>query len=602
MPTNVPTWDETIDEPTWEESIFPEELLAQIDPASAAVSSFIQGGMGGYLDELAGGIEGLGSLVGIKGLGGPTGQYSLGDTRSFSQAVEEGAQNKLNQLRAARQQYPVLSPAAEIAGGLASGYAIPAAAGASALKRIGTGIGLGAVGGAGYAEGGLEERLSGALQGGGIGGALPTAGAALNLTGKAIRSGASTISGIPKQWMGRYFERGPEMNKADKLPVIATEISNDLANIGKLATTKSGEAIDTLNKEGVSIPREQFIAKIKGLLANADPQNTSSKPVIAKLESYLRELEGSPATRETVNIPGTQTQTIPSQSRTVVGPPNRPPVPVQGQGYGIPRQNVRPAQGNTYNAEPIVVDVPGAKQVQTPVTRQTVVTRPRVTPPNPSGEYTKRGVRNFDEFAKWMDKEGQGSTTGAKLARDARATLDELLKEPPFGSQNYKDKMKEVDDLMTLLSESREGFSEPQTALNTIRGVGEGRETKHFASEVLNRIGKQSGKDYRSRIEDQMTLEAFNPKESLKPTRSKALPRDIWGVAQDVLESTARPVVKTTIDIGRTIDRAYSKLPPVYRKMISEARRSGGNALALTHGMLMRTEPEYAAIIEQEQQ
>jgi len=616
----------------------PVEQLPKTDPASAAVSSWAQGASGGYLDELAGYLEGMGSVVGIKGLGGPTGNITFGrDPRSFGQAVDEGAQNKLNQLRGIRQQYPTLSPTAEVAGGFTSGYALPIRGGS--LSKILTSIGLGGVAGAGYAEGGLEERLQGAGGGAVIGGALPTAGAALRGTGKLIKSGASAVSGIPKQWMGRYFERGREMNRADTLPVIATEISDDLANIGSQATTKSSEAIDILNNEGVSIPRVEFILKIKDLLAKADPQNTSSKPVIAKLESYLKELEGTPGTHEIVNIPGVKSQTVPTSTRTIVGPVNQPPVPTRGQGYGVPIQEVRGVQGGTYEADPIEILVSGSKRVQVPTSRGVVVTRPGsrsstttpgtiediqipgttqiqvptstrsvITRPGekgvkPTGEYTKRGVQNFDEFAKWMDKEGQGSTRGANLAREARGSLDQFLKEKPFGSENYKNKMKEVDDLMKLFTESQEGFSAPQTALNNIRGIGEGRETKHFASEALDRIGKQSGKNYRSRIDDQMTLEAFNPKESLKPTSgSRAVPRTMYDAGKDIVEAASRPIVKKTIETGAFFNRIIQRVPAPARKMLLEAKRAGGNAVSLTHGMLMRTDPEYAAIVEQEQQ
>lgn len=619
MASNKPPPDDWVDVPVddwadvpvddWVD--IPVEQMPQIDPASAAVSSWAQGASGGYLDELAGYLEGMGSVVGVKGLGGPTGNITFGrDPRSFGQAVDEGAQNKLNQLRAIRQQYPILSPTSEVAGGFTSGYALPVRGGG--FSKILTGIGLGGVAGAGYAEGGLEERLQGAGGGALIGGALPTAGAALRGTGKLIKNTASAVSGIPKQWMGRYFERGREMNRADSLPVIATEISDDLANIGSQATTKSSEAIDILNNEGVSIPREEFIAKIKGLLAKADPQNTSSKPVIAKLEAYLRELEGSPGSVESIVLKGMQSQTVPTSTASVVTRPGTTtssyaPGTQETVKFPSGRQVVvtRPGSrsSNTTPATHETIQIPGYKTEQIPSSREIVITRPKVIPPKPSGEYTKRGVQNFDEFAKWMDKEGQGSTRGANLAREARGSLDQFLKEKPFGSENYKNKMKEVEDLMKLLTESQEGFSAPQTALNNIRGIGEGRETKHFASEALDRIGRQTGKNYRSRIDDQMTLEAFNPKESLKPTSgSRAVPRTMYDAGKDIVEAASRPIVRKTIETGAFFNRIIQKVPAPARKMLLEAKRSGGNALSLTHGMLMRTDPEYAAIVEQEQQ
>lgn len=553
-----------------------------IDPASAAISSFAQGASGGYLDELAALVEGGKSFL-------------PGDKRSFGQAAEEGAQNKLKQLRAAREQYPYLAPTAEAAGGFTTGFALaPFGAGASTLKQLAMALGLGAVGGAGYAEGGLENRAGGAIGGAAIGGALPTAGAGLNLTGKAIRSGASTISGVPKQWMGRYFERGPEMNKADTLKTIAQEISDDRGAMRTLAGTKSEEARGILRDENVAL--SEMVAIIKDQLSKADRNNTSSRPVITKLEQYLQELEGSPGSVESIALKGMQNQTVPTSTRTVVGPANNPPVPKQGQGYGMPKQNARGVQGGAYEADPIVVDVQGVRQTQVPTSKQSVITKPREKGVDPTGEYAKAAVTNFDELARWVKEHG---LTGNKLAKDARKAIQDALKGK---STNYENKMNEIDALMTLLKESKKGFSTPQSTLGKIRQIGEGRESGAFGADTLDKLGKQSGKDYRSRIDDQMALEAFNPKESLKPTRSKALPRDIWGVTQDVVESAARPVIKGSIDVGRTVDRVISKVPAPIRKMLLEAKRAGGNAVALTHGMLMRTDPEYAAIIEQEQQ
>lgn len=567
----------------------PDAYLAEneqyIDPVSAAIDSFTQGAYGGYLDEIAGLVEGGKSVLPWRD-----------DKRSFSQAMEEGAQNKLKQLRAAREQYPYLAPTAEMLGGITSGYALTPFTGASKLRQLATTLGLGAASGAGYAEGGLENRLEGAAKGTAIAGVLPTAGAGLNLTGKAIRSGASTISGVPKQWMGRYFERGPEMNKADTLKNIAQEISDDRGAMRTLAGTKSDQARGILRDENVALSREEMVAIIKDQLSKADRNNTSSRPVITKLEQYLQELEGAPGSVESIALKGMQNQTVPTSTRTVVGPSNNPPVPTQGRGYGMPIQNARGVQGGTYEADPMVVDVQGVRQTQAPTSRQIVITNPR-KPLNPTGEYAKGAVTNFDELAGWVKEQG---LTGNKLAKDSRKAIQDALKKK---STNYENKMNEIDALMTLLKESKKGFSTPQSTLGKIRQIGEGRESGAFGADTLDKLGKQSGKDYRSRIDDQMTLEAFNPKESLKPTSgSGSVPRTMYDAGKDVVEAVARPVIKGSIDVGRTIDRAYSKLPPVFRKMISEARRAGGNAVALTHGMLMRTEPEYAAIIEQEQQ
>ena len=146
-----------------------------------ALLPIAQGATLGFADEILGGVEGVAR------------KFSGG---SFREGYAEGR----DRVRQGSRDYAAAKPktnlALEIAGGLVTGGAGAARAG---LARTGArvaqgakvGAGYGAVAGAGSAEGGLSERITGAGVGA-AGGAL--AGAAVPLAARAVRRGAESIS------------------------------------------------------------------------------------------------------------------------------------------------------------------------------------------------------------------------------------------------------------------------------------------------------------------------------------------------------------------------------------------------------------------------
>lgn len=108
----------------------------------------------------------------------------------------ESAEEARTRIRGEMQQYrearPVVSGAAELAGGLATGGGL-AALGARGVRGAATlarsGLLQGALGGAGAMEGGLKERAVGAATGGALGGALGMATAGAAQTGRRLLKG-----------------------------------------------------------------------------------------------------------------------------------------------------------------------------------------------------------------------------------------------------------------------------------------------------------------------------------------------------------------------------------------------------------------------------
>lgn len=142
-------------------------------PWQSIIAPIAQGATLGLADEALGGIEGLN-------------QYLHGG--SFSKGYSEGVTKTRNIGNQYAQEHPVANLAAELGGAVATalptagrslvkpGLSLAQRAGLSALE----GGGIGAVAGAGSAQGGLSQRATGAAEGGiggaALGGAIPVVG------------------------------------------------------------------------------------------------------------------------------------------------------------------------------------------------------------------------------------------------------------------------------------------------------------------------------------------------------------------------------------------------------------------------------------------
>lgn len=102
------------------------EVKQTVSPATSAVRQFAQGATGGFSDEIAGGLEAAGRVVGLNGVGGPVKDISInqeGPTFSLDdlqKAYEHGRNTERETLKLDSQANPTTSLLSNIAGGVAS--------------------------------------------------------------------------------------------------------------------------------------------------------------------------------------------------------------------------------------------------------------------------------------------------------------------------------------------------------------------------------------------------------------------------------------------------------------------------------------------------
>ena len=102
------------------------EMKPQVSKVGTAVRQGLQGATGGFSDEIAGGVEAAGKMIGLKGLGGPMknierdpegASFSLDDLKK---AYEYGRNKEREALKLDSEVNPKTSFVANVAGGIAS--------------------------------------------------------------------------------------------------------------------------------------------------------------------------------------------------------------------------------------------------------------------------------------------------------------------------------------------------------------------------------------------------------------------------------------------------------------------------------------------------
>jgi len=164
----------------------PDDYLAKVAPASMGQSvarGLEQGATLGFFDEMQGGAEAIGQALGIKGLGGPMRDLELQspnlfDGDKFSEAYKKRRDQWRDDTKHAEKSNPTAYTASNIGGGLATSI-IPIGSAASLGKAAATGLGIGALSGAGASEAdnvkdfaidtGIGGALGGVLGAGGYG-------------------------------------------------------------------------------------------------------------------------------------------------------------------------------------------------------------------------------------------------------------------------------------------------------------------------------------------------------------------------------------------------------------------------------------------------
>jgi uncharacterized protein YcfJ len=255
------------------------------EPTKASEPSLLQTATGklasgaslGFVDELAGGLEAGGRVVGVKGLGGKINEIGLSnegptlDYETLSKAYK-GARDSERQSQAEMSKAnPLLSGASEIAGSIAT---IPVSGAASLAGRVGTAAGFGALSGLGTSE---AEDMRGMAKDTAVGGVL----------GGALQYGGEKVIAPAAKKLGNWISDSKPMQKFGKVFAGVDEKATEhyLKNAPAVNNARSmGEIADSvLNKADESSLLNEMRTKVGGLSTD-DWQNLGRETTINKSE------------------------------------------------------------------------------------------------------------------------------------------------------------------------------------------------------------------------------------------------------------------------------------------------------------------------------
>jgi len=199
-----------------------ETATPKTSPLEAGVMGAAQGASLGFVDELAGGLEALGSKVGLRGLGGSLSDIRLEtpeeDALSFADVYKQGRDLRRGEYERAAQENPASFTGGKILGGIASGVAVPSAATANLARAASIGAGIGAATGFGESQGETSNQILDTLRGATVGGGLGAAGAAITKAmtpaAKAAQEQAARsayrVTGGLKSDINKLYNQTPE--------------------------------------------------------------------------------------------------------------------------------------------------------------------------------------------------------------------------------------------------------------------------------------------------------------------------------------------------------------------------------------------------------
>lgn len=268
-----------------------------ISPVESGVMGAVEGASLGWVDELAGALEALGSKAGVRGLGGRLSDIRREtpeeDAASFAEVYRQGRDLRRAAYEQAQKENPLAFTGGKIIGGVTSGVAIPAKAVTSLAQGARIGAGVGAATGLGGSQGTMREQIRDALTSGALGGAFGAGGAAISramtpasktLQDQAARS-AYRVTGGLKSDINKLYNQTP------------AEIGQELLDRGMITLgTKRGsrelseKILEDLNK--FRSGQEKLLQTIDEVAPNAfDVSKVISK--IRKSANEYRNMAGS---------------------------------------------------------------------------------------------------------------------------------------------------------------------------------------------------------------------------------------------------------------------------------------------------------------------
>lgn len=228
---------------SWRDRATP--VVPETSQAESAILGGIKGLSQNYIDEIAGGLEAAGSLLGVRGVGGSFSDLRLEsdeeDAQSLRQIYEQARDAKRAAYDKAQADNPTTFAATNIAGNVASSLAMPIKSPKTIAEGAKVGAALAGVQGFGAAEGELQDQIVDTAKSAAAGGVLGGAFQAAAKTVKPLAEGARDLAARQA-----YRTTGGLKTDINKLYNMSPEdIGNELLDRGlvKIGTKRGSEAL-----------------------------------------------------------------------------------------------------------------------------------------------------------------------------------------------------------------------------------------------------------------------------------------------------------------------------------------------------------------------
>lgn len=282
----------------------------EVGPSGAlsAVRKAVQGASAGFSDEISGGLDAAGRVIGLDGLGSkPLTEISLAeggptlDSGKIKKAYADGRDRERSNLATDSKSNPGISTIAELAGGLAS-----------PLNKVTKGMSLakaGAVYGGAAGLGTSEsEDAAGLAKDTALGSALGYGGGkAFGLAGNAAKSGLSKLGGKLEKTaealaenatgatrvQAEKFQDGAGRELLDrglvKFGDTPSKIAERVSKANDEAGTQIQSALKSLDESGVKASADKVVEVLESRAKELD-KDASQAPIAKKIRSMIEDI------------------------------------------------------------------------------------------------------------------------------------------------------------------------------------------------------------------------------------------------------------------------------------------------------------------------
>lgn len=532
-----------------------EQMAAMEQPKTSQLESGIMGAAEGaslgWVDELAGGLEALGSKIGLRGVGGKFSDIRREtpeeDAMSFTDVYAQGRDARRAVYEQAQKDNPGTFTAAKIGGGIASSLAVPVGAASTLARGVGTGFATGAATGLGESQGEAGDQLLDALKSGGLGGVFGAAGTGLSKlmtpASKAARDQAARsayrVTGGLKSDINKLYNQTPD------------EIGQELLDRGMITLgTKRGsrelseKILQDLNKFRTG--QDKFL----GAVDDVAPNSFDVSKVIGKIRKSADEY------------------------RSMAGSGN--------QSFAQSLDNEADILSDLYSANP-----------------------------NISLKDALSLKRNFDQGGKYQSPLSEAAKVeAARTARGAvNREIDNIVSQlvSPEAAGAYNQTRQGASRLMSAKNaleqaQMREQANKTFGLTDLLSGAG-GATIGLAAGGPAALAGLAGGIAANKLISNYgASTAAVGLNKAAGLLGNKGLQQSVakggavlGGQLAGQNTQEVQPVVKSTMDLNQRIQF----MPPQYKQVFDRALQKGGNAAAVAHHTLFTKDPEYRRLMQE---